>query len=351
MTHSIFNGETPPYQAPTPNGFLFGQRHSPVVEHNVSYTRSGQPASTPEVYSPLIKQGTPEAFSSQQTEQSNLGLNLGPNQNLAQIQAQNNQLHTSYFNSNRNAQSTQLSADQHPLNRMQVDSMENHMSHSMPNSTQYQPHQSQSIAPIDQTPLGGELDEDARFIRLAHDALVATSTESNLIVDPTIQDLLARLRYVLSPHGNPIRNAENIHANENGQLMIQKFYKDFPNLSNDIFGATPSSTLESEPANTKNEGWNFLMDKVSPSPSTENSDSQISFGGRKFPCDNCAMSFHRSSDLKRHEKQHLKIPANICPQCGKGFARKDALKRHLGTLTCKRNASKKLYRNNLTYLK
>lgn len=71
---------------------------------------------------------------------------------------------------------------------------------------------------------------------------------------------------------------------------------------------------------------------------------------RKFPCDKCPMSFRRSSDLKRHEKQHLTIPPNICQFCGKGFARKDALKRHIGTLTCKRNADKKLYIDNLNYL-
>lgn len=62
------------------------------------------------------------------------------------------------------------------------------------------------------------------------------------------------------------------------------------------------------------------------------------------------MTFRRSSDLKRHAKQHLDVPANICQLCGKGFARKDALKRHMGTLTCKRNANKKLYVDNLAFL-
>lgn len=200
---------------------------------------------------------------------------------------------------------------------------------------------------------GPHSDEDARFLRLAHDALVATSKESNLMVDPTIQDLLQRLQYALSPHGNPIKRLDSIRANENGQLMIQNFYNGFPNLSNDIF------TGSNNPANTNNPGWNFLLDRKSPvlSASPEPMDSSGENSGprrkeeRKFPCRGCSMSFRRSSDLKRHEKQHLLIPANICPQCGKGFARKDALKRHLGTLTCKRNAEKKLYHKNLRYLK
>lgn len=196
---------------------------------------------------------------------------------------------------------------------------------------------------------GPHSDEDARFLRLAHDALVATSKESNLMVDPTIQDLLRRLQYALSPHGNPIKRLDSIRANENGQLMIQNFYNGFPNLSNDIF------TSSNNPANTNNPGWNFLLDSKSLvlSASPEPMDSSGENSGprpkeeRKFPCRGCSMSFRRSSDLKRHEKQHLLIPANICPQCGKGFARKDALKRHLGTLTCKRNADKKLYQKNL----
>ncbi|KAM9897057.1 hypothetical protein OXX69_010410 [Metschnikowia pulcherrima] len=196
---------------------------------------------------------------------------------------------------------------------------------------------------------GSQTDEDARFLRLAHEALVATSTESNLIVDPTIQDLLARLQYVSSPHGNPIKHSESIQSNENGQLMIQNFYKGFPNLSNNIF----MGEADTNPASRKSEGWNFLLDKSAASPSPETSDhaSSSEKSNRKFPCSNCTMSFRRSSDLKRHAKQHLSVPANICKECGKGFARRDALKRHIGTMTCKRNADKKLYHTNLEYLK
>lgn len=202
-----------------------------------------------------------------------------------------------------------------------------------------------------------DLDEDVRFLRLAHEALVATSKESNLIVDPTIQDVLARLQYALSPHGNPIKQSQSIQANENGQLMIQSFYDGFPNLSNDIF----TSSTNNHPTNKNNPGWNFLLDKEeaekSPPSSPEKADSHSDVpvsrrkGDRKFPCSSCNMLFRRSSDLKRHEKKHFLIPANICPDCGKGFARKDALKRHAGTLTCKKNSEKKLYASNLNYLR
>lgn len=227
-------------------------------------------------------------------------------------------------------------------------------------------------------------DEDARFLRLAHEALVATTAKSNMLVDPTIEDLLARLQYALLPHGNPIKRSQNIHANENGQLMIQNFYDGFPNLSNDIFTSTSN-----HPLNANNTGWNFLLDKdENPSAAQGHgrrqdlgqirgtapelrsqrdlsiSDSRNTLKEvtasplerknklqRKFPCPDCHMLFRRSSDLKRHGKQHLEIPANICADCGKGFARKDALKRHRGTLTCKRNAQKGLYEKNLQYLR
>ena len=51
------------------------------------------------------------------------------------------------------------------------------------------------------------------------------------------------------------------------------------------------------------------------------------------------MMFKRPSGLRRHENVHLLISPNICPQCGKSFARKDALKRHFDTLTCRRKRS------------
>lgn len=264
-------------------------------------------------------------------------------------------------------------------------------------------------------------DEDARFLRLAREALVATATAnlrtSNLNpleVDPTISDLLDRLQYALSPHGNPMRLGLDIHANENGQLMIQNFYRQFPNMSNDIFVGLASSPVgtnyDHQPGqphpsrphvgrglprsqlslpnlnqnhhaphtyqnhqphqnstelssgsnhhpSARGEGWNFLVGEPlelrAPAHTDKSASGTPEFDEdeRKFFCTHCSMSFRRSSDLKRHEKQHFKMLPYICDQCGKSFARKDALKRHVGTLTCKRNTDKRLYVDNLEYLK
>ncbi|KAI5952849.1 MET32 [Candida jiufengensis] len=269
--------------------------------------------------------------------------------------------------------------------------------------------------------------EDERFLRLARDALVATARGINQqnrgLVDPTISDLLTRLQYASSPHGNPISKSENLQTNLAGQLNIQEFYESFPNLSNDIFlnenNNSNNNNQKAKPIPQNNNssgniggllnsrhhpsgnesGWNFLIGeplqlkadsernplnngnqnnnniseefqtidqkrqqkqqlpkskitKPTKKPKSQQQPiTQANDPSRKFLCNKCQMSFRRSSDLKRHEKQHLSIPPNICEHCGKGFARKDALKRHIGTLTCKRNADKKLYVDNLNYLK
>jgi uncharacterized Zn-finger protein len=60
-------------------------------------------------------------------------------------------------------------------------------------------------------------------------------------------------------------------------------------------------------------------------------------GIKEFICDTvgCEKMFRRKADLKRHQRQHkyfflISGEKNyICEACGKPFARKDALDRHL----------------------
>lgn len=238
-----------------------------------------------------------------------------------------------------------------------------------------------------------QTDEDRRFFELAQEALEATGRA----VDPTIQDLLRRLQYALLPHGNPIRDGQTLRTLPQGRVDIHGFYERFPNMSNDIFVPTPddwAQDRESGPSSTrdlhknarylaartgpvhprsrersKGDAFNDLLgnanEKAPFSPlvtlrgsidgtraralsieGNELGQNEMLWGDeydesntRHYACIKCPMTFRRLLDLKRHEKQHLPVLPNICDLCGKGFARKDALKRHRGTLTCQRNSA------------
>ncbi|CAG8484334.1 12050_t:CDS:2 [Acaulospora colombiana] len=52
---------------------------------------------------------------------------------------------------------------------------------------------------------------------------------------------------------------------------------------------------------------------------------------RPFVCNypGCPRAFARQHDLKRHQKLHLGLKPHVCGNCGRAFARLDALNRHL----------------------
>ncbi|KAL7412001.1 hypothetical protein BDY24DRAFT_334114, partial [Mrakia frigida] len=54
-----------------------------------------------------------------------------------------------------------------------------------------------------------------------------------------------------------------------------------------------------------------------------------------FKCDQCAQSFNRNHDLKRHKRIHLDLKPFKCAKCDKSFSRKDALRRHWLVKGCK----------------
>lgn len=85
---------------------------------------------------------------------------------------------------------------------------------------------------------------------------------------------------------------------------------------------------------------NHISNNLNTSSTSISKSSSNQPNNEKFPCDKCQLIFLRDADLKRHAKAHLLLLPNVCSQCGKGFARKDALKRHSGTLSCKRNRRK-----------
>ncbi|KAF8520472.1 hypothetical protein BU17DRAFT_46583 [Hysterangium stoloniferum] len=64
---------------------------------------------------------------------------------------------------------------------------------------------------------------------------------------------------------------------------------------------------------------------VSPRPSSVVYPSSPS---RPYQCDQCALSFDRSHDLKRHRDSHTGARPFACASCTRTFTRKDALKRH-----------------------
>ncbi|CAI8502888.1 unnamed protein product [Hanseniaspora opuntiae] len=65
-------------------------------------------------------------------------------------------------------------------------------------------------------------------------------------------------------------------------------------------------------------------------------------------CDLCPKTFDDPNNYRLHKKQHVIMNGgkNVCPKCFKGFARTDAMKRHLGTKTCDRNRKKLIDENN-----
>ncbi|AET38256.1 Met31p Ecym_2536 [Eremothecium cymbalariae DBVPG len=218
---------------------------------------------------------------------------------------------------------------------------------------------------------------DRIFFQRAAEAIMHTSMNGDK-VDPTIRELLNRIKYM-----NPNRGLQADRSQLGGKQGLTGSSSQYAG-SNDEGSVVPT-TIASEKRTVLNYfdklltvGTQSAGANLSPDADSTSNDGTPSEGGvqkrqkksmpswgnrkkghtrdlsssftasetpseeRKFHCSKCELVFRRSGDLRRHEKVHLSILPNICSLCGKGFARKDALKRHFNTLTCKRNRQKLL---------
>lgn len=188
------------------------------------------------------------------------------------------------------------------------------------------------------------MSEDTLFFRQAAEAIVATSLNS-ANVDPTIRELLSRIKYSIPtlPQAQAQAGSNGISgdtgAAEATSLSIDTgllgFFASPMNLS--LPNADGAEKFDSEQPARANKSKSSVDVGQEPRPAGDKSSED-----KKYSCAKCKLEFRRTSDLRRHERTHLPVLPNICPQCGKGFARKDALKRHSNTLTCRRNRSKLL---------
>ncbi|KAH3902139.1 uncharacterized protein SCODWIG_00362 [Saccharomycodes ludwigii] len=195
-------------------------------------------------------------------------------------------------------------------------------------------------------------DEDYLFFQQAAEAIVSTTIHANKI-DPIIQELLNRVKIGASNGGAPLHpnNTKKVHKNSVSSTgSSSRNDSPFPIYNNNSNIQGVDSNIQSEylvynqnsPMNSINNGNNT---KSPSSNSNKYSSSKLVQG--EYQCELCPSTFYKILDYKQHYKAHYHNNGNlhICPMCFTGFARKDAMRRHMGTKTCNRNKKKLMEKN------
>ena len=192
-----------------------------------------------------------------------------------------------------------------------------------------------------------KMDEDTVFLRRACEAVTTVSLNIE-DADPVIRELLNRLRaetsklrdlpyvdtnIVVGPSDSgliPTTSSHGINTGSN-RLGLSGYTAGTPGDVSAVTGdlATATSKVSSSSLERENDKRSHKKPKARKKSASEKEE--------KFPCSKCELVFTRAADLVRHERAHSLVLPNICSRCGKVFARKDALKRHFDTLTCRRN--------------
>lgn len=209
------------------------------------------------------------------------------------------------------------------------------------------------------------MSDETLFIRQAIDALVSASEETST-ANPAIRELLERMKFN-NMNPSTLSKLQTTRAKRNLSTPLSVSSKiETPKYIIPNQTVVHPSSFESVTSSVS--APSLLQDTISRASSTVTIDSSMSsydlnitanttptlstttsqrHSKKKeqppeghFPCEKCELIFKRESDLRRHEKAHWLTLPHICSRCGKGFARKDALKRHANTLTCNRNREK-----------